>query len=400
MASLLTTVIDYYLNSPDYNGLPIYSVPDLNMKEAIELINQDLIEAIANDFNPFIKLFNRKYTKQQQIDGLKKEICCLYPTQEALKDWPKDNTKKYTALLQSGWGQCEIIYFDVEVLEQYFANPQYLIIDMGYRGQISVHDEFDGDELELIQDYGIAYGPDKRVDRAIGVFVSDLASLSAKMQMRWASYEKIMQKQWKINGNFVRNLALGEWVDQIWIFDALLMEQNIINEICDKIGISHIFHKTWKAENMERPDDYRLILFPTKKNYYSFVNTLEKIIVNNISSKAFTSEQRFTKRVSLDKDEGTISVLGKWLKENGRYEHAVDHNIVANLKYIRRERQIPAHEVYENKYDKDVYSKQNEIVGKAYEALSCLRIMLSTHPRARNIVIPEALEKGRNIVFY
>ena len=400
MPNLLKTIIDYYLNSSEFNGIPVGSIPDFDPHEAEVLIKRNMLEAISNDLNPYIKFFNSSQAIETQMRNLKREDCCLYPTPWALAGIPKDQNRKYKTLLQSGWGQFEIIYFDVDVLELYFNNPQYLITDMGYRGQIDVRDECAEDNLEWIKDYGIAYGPNKETDKAIGVFIRDLAFLSEKAQMRWASHEKENQAQWQINGGFYKNLILGEWIDTVWVFDALLEEQEIINSICDRIGIRHIFTKTWNISNCKRPEGYRLILIPTRKNYYDFVSVLEKIVANNISSKAFTGQQNKTRAIIPENDEGTISLLGKWLIANGRDQQVVEEHIVAPLKHIRKVRQTPAHDFIDNKYDTMVYIEQNQIVEKAYEAMSCLRIMLSTHPLAKGVEIPEYLQQEKGIVFY
>ena len=400
MPNLLKTIIDYYLNSSEFNGIPVGSIPDFDPHEAEVLIKRNMLEAISNDLNPYIKFFNAAQAIETQMKNIQREDCCLYPTPWALAGIPKDQNRKYKALLQSGWGQFEIIYFDVDVLELYFNNPQYLITDMGYRGQIDVRDECTDDNLEWIKDYGIAYGPNKETDKAIGVFIRDLAFLSEKAQMRWASHEKENQAQWQVNGSFYKNLILGEWIDTVWVFDALLEEQVIINSICDRIGIHHIFTKTWKKSNCERPEGYRLILIPTRKNYFDFVSVLEKIVANNISSKAFTCQQNKTRAITPEKDEGTISLLGKWLIANGRNQQIVEEHVIAPLKHIRKVRQTPAHEFIDNKYDTMVYIEQNQIVEKAYEAISCLRIMLSTHPLAKDVEIPEYLQQEKGIVFY
>ena len=396
MSKLLRTIIDYYLNSQGFNGIPIRTIKCFNLEEIKLLIKMDLIEAISNDNNPHIKAFNKQDKKEKQIASLLNPNCHLYPTTKALSSIQKDQRKVYNSLLQSGWGQFEVVFFDVAVLENYFNNPQYRVFDMGYGGHISIYNEYADGELENIKNYGVAYGANKEKDKAVGAFIRDLAFLSEKAQMRWASYEMKDQGQWKINGIFYRSLILGEWDEHVWIYDALLYEQQVINQICNCIGIHHIFVKIWD----ERPDGYRSIIIPTKKNYYEFVEALEKIVANNISSKAFTGIQKNTKAITAEKGEGTIALLGKWLIANGRHVSVVNEYIVGNLKEIRKQRQIPAHEIYENTYDKNFYKMQNDLMKKAYDAMSCLRIMLSTHPLARNIKVPNCLEDPTNIVFY
>ena len=105
---------------------------------------------------------------------------CFYPTDKALEKVKVDYQRPYTALMQNGKAQFDIIFFDVEILERYNNNPRFLIMDNGYRGCISVKDEFyeESGENEYIKDYGMAYIDGEKLNRAIGVFVIDLAKLS------------------------------------------------------------------------------------------------------------------------------------------------------------------------------------------------------------------------------
>ncbi len=406
MKKLLEQVVNYYLASPDFNGIPIYQIKDYNAEDMKSLISDGDVEAIYQTLNPHIKYFNKTRPVDEQIqhtDSTCQDVC-FYPTPHALKSIKKIETKPYTKLLQSGWGQFEVRFFDVEVLEQYFNDPKYIIYDMGYRGSISLRDEYeDGD---LIQDYGMAYPASFKtggeIDRAVAVFIHDLARLSEKAQMKWKSREIEEQEAWFVNGSFTKNLIYGEWVNKAWIYDALLKEQVIINQYCDAIGIQHIFTKTWDADEWVRPEGYRTILFPTQKNYYEFVTVLEKMVCNNMPIEPFTQAQVYTKPVTHEEREGNLSVLGKWLKTNGRDPQVVDKTIVKPLKELRNIRQEPAHRFYSNQYDKSVYKKQNELIEKVFWGIHCLRIMLSSHPHviAARIEVPEYLDNECRIVIY
>ena len=50
-----------------------------------------------------------------------------------------------------------------------------------------------------------------------------------------------------------------------------------------------------------------------------------------------------------------------------------------------------------NEHKSILESKKND---SEYEAISCLRIMLSTHPLAKDVEIPEYLQQEKGIVFY
>lgn len=134
MSNLLNTIIDYYLSTSEFNGLPIYNIENYNPQEMEILVKQGMVEALFDDFNPHIKRFNQTASLDEQlkhIDGHDRYVC-FYPTALALSSIKKDESKPYTKLLQSGWGHYEVRFFEVEVLEQYFNDPKYIIFDLGY----------------------------------------------------------------------------------------------------------------------------------------------------------------------------------------------------------------------------------------------------------------------------
>ena len=103
--------------------------------------------------------------------------------------------------MQRGKKQFEVIFFDIEILERYINNPKFLVMDNGYRGTICIKDEFyeEGSSNEYIKDYGMAYIEGEKLNRAIGVFVIDLAKLSPKIQMLWKGFELENQNNCRFN---------------------------------------------------------------------------------------------------------------------------------------------------------------------------------------------------------
>lgn len=201
---LLNEVINFYLGSSSFNGLPIYDIDDYDIEAMVELINEGMVEAISEKdvLNPHIKGFELGLSKKHQIENAKDvdSHTCFYPTDKALEKVKVDYQRPYTALMQNGKAQFDIIFFDVEILERYNNNPRFLIMDNGYRGCISVKDEFyeESGENEYIKDYGMAYIDGEKLNRAIGVFVIDLAKLSPRIQMLWKGFELEDQDSCKI----------------------------------------------------------------------------------------------------------------------------------------------------------------------------------------------------------
>lgn len=409
-SKLLNKVIEYYLNSGDFNGLPLYEIGDHDIDYIIELINENLIEVLSEDgaFNIHIKGFDLMSPKECQITNVRnvKKQSCLYPTKQALQSAKIDNTTPYTAMLQTGEAQFNVIYFNIEVLERYINNPKYFVTDYGYRGQICIKNEYwnSDEDDEYIKDYGMAYKKVDYIHRAVAVFLRDLSKLSKRVQLLWKSFELENQSQYIVEEGFEKNLIYGAWVTKHWLFNAVLEEMKIINDMCSSIGIPCLFNRTYGTSYNEKPEGYQNILLPTLKNYYEFVSVIEKLIVHNISVKAFTKDATLINSIDRKNEDGTIkgslTMLKEWLNKNVKAEFDIEALIISPLKDIRKIRQIPAHELYCNKYDISVYEKQKELMQNVYLALKALRHLFMGHPLATNVQVPNYLLEGKDIVFY
>lgn len=409
--TVLNEIISFYLESHDFNGLPVYNMEYYDYSILCELINEGLIEVLSGEdvLNPHVKCFNLNIPLDRQKENVsdKTNLSVLYPTKKALESIPPDHAKPYSNLLRKGEKQFEIIYFDIEILERYNNNPKFLIIDYGYRGVIYVKDEYTDDEsieYEYIKDYGMAYKDCEYLDRAVGVLVCDLAKLSAQKQMLWKGFELSDQRKCHIGEGFIKNLIMGEWINEVWIFDALIEEMVIINKQCDKMKIPHLFNKTFGIHYSERPEGFRNVLLPTLKNFYDFVLVLEKMIVHNISYKTFQTEAQYIHSVDR-KDEtgnfkGSLAMLEEWLILNLRTPENVTDVIIKPLRNIREIRQKPAHELISNKYDITLYKKQIDLMNDTYSAINAIRVLFSHQPLSKDVKIPEYLLTRDKIVSY
>lgn len=414
---LLQRVTNYYINSGDFNGLPDYEIPSSEIEDLVALIEDDLVRILTedDDVNIYINRCNCFAEKEEQIKAVhKKSRCTIYPTQEHLATMNIRENKPFTEMLAQGVEQFHIMYFAVDVLELYINNPQYAIWDCGYRGNICIRDWDDeqADELhsEYIHDFGIAYPVDepRDRDRAVAVFLRDLAKLNYEAQCKWRGFLLRNQKEFRVNYGFIKNLLYADWVTEYWIFDALLDEIKLINAMCNSIGIPQLFRKEYSRENQELIG-YRIILIPSLKNYYEFVSALEKIVINNLSYDTFQKDTLGIASVERKKDDGTlkgsIEMLDEWFSSNyfrGNVEgcKAFKKYISGTFRTIRKIRQVPAHELYSNKHDKDLYRKQNELIEDVYRAVRDLRMMFSKHPSAKKVIVPEQLSDEENIVIY
>jgi len=408
---ILKIITDYYLNSGDFNGLPLYYF-DKNYTDLIcQLIDEGKVEVLSSAFviNPHIKAFRLNIDKEEQ----KKEVInngdsvVLYPTEKYLKELNLNSEKPFTKMLLEGQGQLKIVFFKIEILETYFQDPRYKVFWYDYRGSIVVSDEFYDENLEseYIKDFGLGYHKEKLYEeRVVGVFLGDLAELSLNAQLKWKANYLENQQDYFINDGFYKNLILGEWIDEVSIYDAILDEMIIINKMCENMGIPHLFRKTYEPHTFEKPEDYRIMFLPTLKNYYSFVLVLEKIIIHNINYKTFITTAKYIKPVERKDGKGnlkhSLNMMSEWLKQNISTNEDIDKLIINPLKSIRKIRQVPAHEIYSNQYDKLLYKKQNEIILETYKAIRSIRLFFANYPGNQDIEIPEYLITGEKIRVY
>jgi hypothetical protein len=170
------------------------------------------------------------------------------------------------------------------------------------------------------------------------------------------------------------------------------------------MGIPNLFKKTFEPHTAEKPEDYRMIFLPTLKNYYAFILCLEKMIIHNINHKTFTTAARYIRPVDRKIEEGnpkgSLVMLEEWLKKNIITNENLDELIINPLKAIRKIRQVPAHEIYSNKYDKSLIKRQNEVILETYSAIRSIRLFFANYPGNKDIKIPEYLITGENIRIY
>lgn len=307
------------------------------------------------------------------------------------------------------------VYFKIDVIERYFKDPKYLIDYSDYRGSIALDDSyFDSDNLddyEYIKDFGLAYSKISHFKRAIVIFADDLIKMPAKVQGYWFYYLIDKQKDYFPNEGFVKNLIYGEWVEDISIYQALLMELHFINKMCEAISITPMFREEYSYDGSsqnQRPIAYHNILMPTRENYYSFVNTLEKITTSNINIKTFLCSPSTIKKVDgtyidesgTTRNKGSVMLLSEWLGLNIVGNPNIQSYIIEPLKRLVKLRQTPAHKLYKNEYDETIWNDQNELIRNICKAIRYIRLLLANHPLSKAIVIPEYLYDGKHIRIY
>jgi hypothetical protein len=406
---LLEVIIKKYLDSYDFNGVPTYKV-DANKEELVQLLDEEQIEILTEKYvlNPHIKAFDNIISVDKQKDEIKNNYdkVVIYPTVLALKNIRFEGQKYFTNRIIKGEAKLNIIYFKSDIIQEYCNNPKYIVNFNGYLGTIYLKDEFADDdekEYEYIKDFGVAYNKKDNTKRAIGVFLDDVARLSEEDQLKWYIKMQKNQDEYVINYGFYENLILGNWLEDIPIYEALLDEIKIINKMCEKMQIPHLFNREYNIYD-DNINDYRTIFLPTQKNYDSFMLVLEKMLVHNLNYYTFTKGGAYTKNVdrndNLGKPKGSLILFLEWLNINIKGNDTIEESIINPLKHIRKERQKPAHELMPDQYDENIWKKQNELISKTYDAIRHIRLTFSNHPLCKEVVIDKYLIDGKHIKIF
>jgi len=415
--AILKEITDFYLQSADFNGIPLST-----LLERVELLwpqlQQHLTELIEGgkvslafgsvQSNPHIKRFP-DLPASQQIEKLREENpegICAYPSAavlEAVVDVSQYNDRPFTKRLALGEPQLLPVYFDLEVLDRYYADPRYdfLLYDCG--GSISISDEHcesedtaDKDKV-VLQSFGLGHDPKR--GRVAVVFLRYLSHLSPEHQVVWNTY--VRNDDCRMVDDYYRMSILGEWPEANSVYSAFLHEQVVINEMARLMGRPPLFTQTF--EEGERPKEFSTFLRPTTKNYESFVHVLDKLLSDNINKDFFGSEVQLEDRIqrrdgSIEvRPRGTLSLLEDWLRHRFRLkDDTVFDEIMEPLREVRKLRSSgPAHRLEEDRYDRDCYRKQDELMKRVYMALRDLRLVLTIHPKAKECRVPQWLYEGR-----
>jgi len=398
-SEVLTAVRNFYFESHDFNGYPVYKLKEefgLSNEEAKSLIEM-LVSSGQVDVmltgNPHIKPFTSSEI-ESQLAGLKvlefSEHFCLYPKKETLAQLPELNKFKdrpYTMALARGEGQLEFRVFDLSVLEHYRNDPRYIYETDSIHGNISVRDAFYESEAMaerdqvLLQTFGFAY--DDEMNRAVAVYLRYLSDLSPEHQQFWQT--KQLSDGYKLHPDYFRTTILGEWGTRISIFDAFLEELKLINKMAGLMKMPPMFRNTYSEQ---RPREFAFLLRPTVAEFNRFVLLLDQMMSDNLNKRFFASalipredeEARADGKIVV-RQRGTIALLESWMH---RYFHPVDpepvERIFATFRKVRKLRQEPAHKINDDAFDQQHFKKQRQLMIEAYDAVRYIRQALANHP--------------------
>lgn len=397
--SLLNDVIKFYLNSRDFNGLPLGpDAKESEVAEAIELTKQGLIQVMTSEdyLNPHIRPWQSRRSTDEQVESLmtlkdagEYGLACLYPTHKAMKGvrLPKRyNDRPFEKELAKGTGVLELAYFTPDVLEFYRNDPRYECRIGDFSVYMSVSDDVYGDEGEPDKDKvslehaGFAYDLsdfdkndiNSQIVRRLAVFVGDLARLSPEHQQRWKTY-RVDEGAIRPHPTWFAN-QMGHWTDDIGPLQRLFVEMENINNLYQLAFGLNLF------KNTDRPDELGWILRASQKEWDEQIHLLDKVLSENINHKALDAAN-VPKVDEHGKNMGSLQRLTK-LMELTRLSPTMIESTMAPLREVRAARQKPAHAIRKNLNDKTFVHKQVDLLGRVSGSMIGLRMWLSSHPNA------------------
>lgn len=124
--NVLETVIEYYLNSGDFNGLYVAKgrLSDAEIDEVADLVRAGLLQVVGEEDypNPHIRPWASKRSVNDQVADVTRvndgRRFCLYPTPQAMEgraELTSFGQEPYKRRLAAGRGTLELAYFTVDV---------------------------------------------------------------------------------------------------------------------------------------------------------------------------------------------------------------------------------------------------------------------------------------------
>lgn len=412
--SLLRIITDFYVNSHDYNGIPVRDLlrgsEETKLKEELSaLVGAGLVSILYGDRhpNPHIKAFPDEPVEQQiaKLETSSFQHACVYPAPKHLEtvvDKTEYHDRPYDLCL--ALGELQVIHkaFDLSVLEHYRNDPRYTYRTSEISGNISVRDAYyqtehmkPSDEV-VLQTFGFCY--DDEQNRYVAVFLRYLADLTPEHQQVWRAKEATVST--KLHPDYFRASIMGEWPIGMSIFGAVLAELQLINKMAQAMGRPLLFKEDFSIA--ERPRAFSFLIRPTLKEFNDFVHELDKMLSDNINKEFFQREVPYEREETrkdgkiVVREKGTIQILDDWLKK--RFKAADRKPIeeaLSSLRKVRQLRQKPAHSINENKFDQQYVHEQRELMKEVYGAVNTIRQIFAKHPATKGVKVSSALEEGK-----
>ncbi len=398
-AKALNEVVDFYLESMNFNGLPYAPYAQKRPSRAraaavADLVKSGLVQVVSGkDYpNMHIRPWPSRRRVEDQLLCLGEaerdaEDVCLYPTSAAMTvrvDAGMWSGEPYRRALALGRGQLETAVFSLDALEHYRNDPRYRFEFSDFEVTFGIEDDAYRDESEPERDKiahvraGFAYDPDSlsspKVARYVALFLCDLADLTPEHQRRWQTFE--VQDAARVVPHPVwTSMMLGaDFPDRLGVFEKVLSEMEAINDLFGLAFGTRLFRTT------TRPREWGWLLRPSTRDWDEFVLATDKLLSDNIEH-AGLSAAGSDRRDSAGQDLGSISRLERLFIDTFGVNPDVARRVIEPLRAVRKERQRPAHGITTASVDPLLLARQRDLLTSIAQSLVKMREVLATHPR-------------------
>lgn len=392
-AELVDAVVDFYLKSGDFNGMPI--APTGRSHTALEAaVTQNLVQLVTDhDFpNPHIRPWPAQNIASQ-LEKLRMVLDpenylsgCLYPTPSGMEghDLSGYDGRPYSRRRAAGHGDLECVYFKMDALESYRNDPRYhfsfgdYAVDWGIGDEAYMdEDESDDDKISTVRaGFGYNAEADSKgagpVRRYLVVLLCDLGDLTPGHQTRLSTWEVPAEglsphPLWWDN-------VMGRWAEYTGPFDKVIGELEAINEVWGIAFEEPLFRDT------ARPREWGWVFRASSIEWNRFIQLTDQLVSDNINVKAL-DRAGAPKINDQGQSLGSLNRLEAFLIS--RLKGDEFSNAFKVFKDIRSGRNKPSHKAVEPVTDKTVIVRQRDLLYELALSLSDIRELVASHPAVR-----------------
>lgn len=253
--------------------------------------------------------------------------------------------------------QLEVRFFNPDVLDRYKNSPYYILSEANIATKYDVPKNV---RRVGLQQY--VWGKKKDKTPCIAVLLSHICRLDPQEQMYWKSHELSEKdaKQAKIEARYYKPMVQGKFPDVWTSFDVILPTLEFIN----KITSNGLFRKVLA----HKPSFLGHITKNSRKEYMAYIQELDKLLSVNINETYLMKNIKSTDKNPLSEKGEILNLLGLWLDELGIAKNEIT-DCLESLKSVRKERNKPAHVLFEDDFAGDYILKQKQITLKVWKSL-------------------------------
>ncbi|WP_432815870.1 hypothetical protein [Sphingorhabdus sp.] len=377
-----------------------------------QLIEADRIDGVfaCRDTNPHIKRLPvlPKEKQVELVQSAELNSFCLYPSSKVLAEnvtQSEFSDRPFSRAMLLGEAQLSYVTFDLGVLGRYRSDPRFIVKFHDYMGDMFISDAYyssaevpERDKIG-VDSFGLAVDADQIPH--IVVFYRYLADLTSEHQQYWNSFQAPHVPMCE---EYFKSSILGDWWENRSIRFAIQEEMRLVNEMTKAVFGKKLFRHEMTDE---LPFDLSAFLVPSSENFGTFIHSWDKLLSDNLNKEFFKGrvgsnfEQTLPDgRVSVH-PKGTITLLQEWLEKviTGNGKAKIIDAIVSPIRKIRQLRQEPAHKFQENQFSLEFHRRRREVLEDVLGSLSCCRVVLARHRKARGIDVPDWLDSEKIHVF-